>query len=101
MFWLHSRAEALAAAVTPTDVRLAVWASRIFHTLHILPIALYYTFVVDKACGYDASKMTLIWWSKLAWLGAEWLMFASLFQGIGRGWEPKPRRSERLRAKAA
>ena len=41
MFWLHSRAEALAAAVTPTDVRLAVWASRIFHSLHILPIALY------------------------------------------------------------
>ena len=45
--------------------------------------------------------MTLIWWSKLAWLASEWLMFASLFQGIGKGWEPKPRRSERLRAKAA
>ena len=246
MFWLHSRAEALAAAVTPTDVRRAVWASRIFHSLHILPIALYYAFpfedpllfpcslsftqrkglpmiayhiikslawlllgsvlvrrggaygafwlaavnvpglcgsffytvesdiekhkvaqlvellvatqlmpyiqmprrykagvygflvllivftviieaiekefnlptegelassptviaawrrcVVEKACGHDASKMTLIWWSKLAWLASEWLMFASLFQGIGKGWETKPRRSERLRAKAA
>ena len=273
MFYLHSRAEALAAAVTPTDVHLAVWASRIFHTLHILPIALYYAIpfedpllfpcslsftqrkglpmiayhiikslawlllgsvlvrrggaygafwlaavnvpglcgsffytvesdiekhkvaqlvellvatqlmpyikmprrykagvyvflvlliiftviietiekefnlptegelassptviaawrrcVVDKACGHDASKMTLIWWSKLAWLASEWLMFASLFQGIGKGWdrvayegvEENPyalwkhrprsgmksvlkltRRSERLRAKAA
>ena len=79
--------------------------------------------------------MTLIWWSKLAWLASEWLMFASLFQGIGKGWDrvayddlleenpyafwmhrprsqmksvpggkgwmPKPRRSERMRAKAA
>ena len=30
--------------------------------------------------------MTLIWWSKLAWLASEWLMFASLFQKDGKGW---------------
>ena len=44
--------------------------------------------VVEKACGYDPAKMTLIWWSKLAWLASEWLMFASLFEGIGRGGSP-------------
>ena len=37
--------------------------------------------VVDKACGHDPAKMTLIKVEQaLAWLAAEWLMFASLFQ---------------------
>ena len=54
-FYLRSRAEALAAAVTPTDVRLAVWASRIFHSLHILPIALYYAIPFEDPLLFPCS----------------------------------------------
>ena len=55
MFYLHSRAEALAGAVTPADVRRAVWASRIFHTLHILPIALYYAIPYEDPLLFPCS----------------------------------------------
>ena len=55
MFYLHTRAAALADAVTPGDIRRAVWAARFFHSMHVLPILLYYVVPFEEPLMFPCS----------------------------------------------
>ena len=55
MFYLQTRAAALADAVTPGDIRRAVWAARFFHSMHVLPILLYYVVPFEEPLMFPCS----------------------------------------------